>query len=107
MDFAALAGLSLGAVNLGPDRRQPDEGRKYQAFGWELTLSPRGRYFHIRVAAFIGAAMVTAHEIVYRLAGGESYELHGVLSHAGTDMLLFTVVPIVFALVLIEHGRAR
>ena len=83
------------------------EGRKYEVFGWELTLSPRGRWFHIRAATFVGLVMVTAHELVYRLTGGQDFELHALISHAGADMLFFTVVPIVFVLVLAEHGRAK
>jgi len=87
------------------------EPRRKRILGFEIARAPRshlqGNYFHIRITTFVGLMLVLAHEIIYRQFGGKEYELNGLLSHAGADMLLFTVFPMVFVLILIESGRKK
>ena len=69
----------------------------------------RGEYFHVKVAALTGLALIVLHDGVYRQTqpkGEGDFELWGTISHAGLDMLAVVAFTVI-ALVLVEHGRIK
>lgn len=52
-----------------------------------------------------GLILTGVHDYAYRRVGGDDYELGGLLSHAGTDMLTVTIVLALVALVWDSRHR--
>ncbi len=57
----------------------------------------------VRIVAVIGFLLVAFHDLIYRQTGGDDFELLGIVSHAGADMLALVIVTS-FALLLVP-GR--
>lgn len=51
----------------------------------------------------VGVFVTAVHDYAYRRVGGDDYELGGLVSHAGTDMLTVTFALALVA--LIWQGR--
>lgn len=56
------------------------------------------------ILAAAGLTLAGVHDYAYRRAGGDDFELGGLLSHAGSDMVILTVVLAVVALVWGHRG---
>lgn len=56
---------------------------------------------------FTGAFVTFVHDYAYRRVGGTDYELGGLISHAGTDMLITTAAcaAVAFAYLSTMKGR--
>lgn len=83
--------------------------RRFGPFLYAPKPHRRGDYFHVKVAALVGLALVVLHDGVYRQTQPQDqgdFELFGTISHAGLDML-GTVLVVAVALVLVERGRIR
>lgn len=57
--------------------------------------------------AGMGGFVTFVHEYTYRRVGGDDYELGGLLSHAGTDMLVVTVACAVVACAYLLTTRGK
>ncbi len=67
----------------------------------------RDRYA-LPLLLFITGAFVTAvHDFAYRRVGGTDYELGGLVSHAGSDMLVVTIAMTLVAVVWLHRGFRR
>lgn len=81
--------------------RDPPKPRRLP-FGYTLTRSPRAyrphRHPSLAAVLFTVGLLVTAlHELAYRQTGGSDFELGGLISHAGTDMLAVVIALSVIA----------
>ncbi len=54
-----------------------------------------------------GLVITGVHDYAYRRGGGGDLELGGLVSHAGTDMLIMTVLLAAVALLWQAAGRRR
>lgn len=52
-----------------------------------------------------GTFITAVHDYAYRRVGGDDYELGGLISHAGTDMLTVTLALALVALIWESRGR--
>lgn len=50
---------------------------------------------------FAGVFVTFVHDYAYRRTGGDDFEVYGLISHAGADMLITTVAVTIAALVWI------
>jgi Co/Zn/Cd efflux system component len=60
---------------------------------------PRERALFALWLGFAGAFVTFVHDYAYRRTGGDDFEMWGLVSHAGADMLITTAALIVAALV--------
>ena len=83
-----------------PDRRSRT------VLGYTITSPPRKRRATVLapMLTIIGLVVVAIHEVVYRQTGGTDFDLVGVVSHAGADMLIVTFI---LAIVAGLHERRR
>lgn len=60
------------------------------------------------VLLLIAGGFITAvHDYAYRRVGGDDYELWGLVSHAGTDMLITTIALTITAVLWLNSGFRR
>ncbi len=87
----------------------PSDPKPRRVGPFTFFYSPRvsrgqGRWFHPKIALAVGALVILVHDVAYRQTGGDDFEPLVVLSHAGLDMVLLTVL---IAVVLVIVGRKR
>ncbi len=58
---------------------------------------------HVKLVAGVGLALTAFHDLIYRQTGGADFELWGVLSHAGTDLLALTIMLTIAVFVVPER----
>ena len=55
----------------------------------------------------VGLFITGVHDYAYRRVGGADYELWGLVSHAGSDMLVVTFAVVIAAALWLHHGPRR
>ena len=70
-------------------------------------MSTRPHIVAPALVATTGAFVTFVHDYAYRRTGGDDYEVWGLLSHAGADMLVttFACALVVFAYMLTIKGK--
>lgn len=71
----------------------PKTPRTYSIGSLRITRVPgqRRRRCHAAVALAVGIVLTAFHDLVYRSSDGADFELNGLISHAGADMLALTI----------------
>lgn len=58
----------------------------------------------VRIVLTVGILLIAFHEVVYRQTGGPDYPLFGLVSHAGSDLIIM-VIGLTAALLAIPEKK--
>lgn len=58
---------------------------------------------HTKLVAGVGVALTFFHDLIYRQTGGADFEIYGLLSHAGLDLLALTIAATIAVFVVPER----
>jgi hypothetical protein len=67
---------------------------------------PKERALFAAWLLFVGGFVTFVHDYAYRRTGGDDFEMGGLVSHAGADMIVTTIAVTIAALVWVA-ARSR